>query len=146
MRVILIAMIFTLTACPDTPTPTGTGCADPDPISGTTQLTWDNFGHDFMFKYCTNCHSADIPHSQRNGAPIYHDFDTLIGVMNVKEHVDEQTAWGPAAHNNFMPGAGTDGRCPSTHGGPLDEACPEPTAEERTNLGQWIACEKMRPH
>jgi len=29
--------------------------------------------------------------------------------------------------------------------GRLDEACPEPTGEERTKLAQWIACEKLVP-
>ena len=28
------------------PTKTGTTCADPDPITGTTTLTWQNFGYD----------------------------------------------------------------------------------------------------
>jgi hypothetical protein len=127
------------------PTPTGTTCSDPDPITGTTTLTWSNFGHDFMFKYCTNCHSSTLTDpSQRNGAPTFHDFDTLLGVHEVPDHIDEQAGWGPKAHNNFMPGAGTGGRCPSQLGGPLDEACPEPTGDERTNLAQWIACEKKR--
>jgi hypothetical protein len=99
-----------------------------------------------MTKYCTNCHSSDLTHSERNGAPIYHDFDTLLGVLEVPDHIDEQTGWGPNAHNNFMPGEGTGGRCPSVKGGQLDEACPEPTAEERTNLAQWIACERLRDH
>ena len=145
MRSIFVALVF-VAACTDRPTSTGTTCPDPDPITGTTTLTWDNFGHDFMFKYCTNCHASDIPHSQRNGAPIYHDFDTLLGVLEVPDHIDQQTGWGPNAKNNFMPGAGTNGRCPSTKGGPLDEPCPEPTGEERTNLAQWIACERLRPH
>jgi hypothetical protein len=144
MRTMLLLM--SLAGCPSSPTPTGTTCADPDPITGTTTLTWDNFGHDFMFKYCTNCHSSSLPHSMRNGAPIYHDFDTLIGVVDVIDHVDAQTGWGPNAQNNFMPGAGTNGRCPSVAGGALDEACPEPTGMERTQLAQWLACEKLRPH
>jgi hypothetical protein len=141
--VILIA----LAACSGgSPTPTGTTCADPDPVTGTTTLTWDNFGHDFMFKYCTNCHSSDLPNSKRNGAPIYHDFDTLLGVLEVPDHIDEQTGWGPKAQNDFMPGGGTNNRCPSVPGGSLDENCPEPTGTERTNLSQWIACERLRPH
>lgn len=144
MRVVI--MLLFVTACGARPTPTGTTCADPDPINGTTTLTWDNFGHDFMFKYCTNCHRSDLPHSQRNGAPIYHDFDTVIGVVEVPDHIDQQAGWGPNAQNNFMPGGGTGGRCPSTAGGPLDEDCPEPTGQERTQLAQWIACERLRQH
>ena len=130
-----------------TPTPTGTTCPDPDPVTGTTTLTWDNFGHDFMFKYCTNCHNSALTEpSQRNGAPLFHDFDTLLGVLEVPDHIDEQAGWGPKAKNSFMPGAGTDYRCPSMLGGPLDENCPKPTGEERTNLSQWLACERLRSH
>jgi len=139
-----------VTGCPSDPgkpTPTGTTCADPDPITGTTTLTWNNFGHDFMFAYCTNCHSSSLTlASQRNGAPLFHDFDTLLGVMEVPDHIDEQAGWGPKAHNNFMPGAGTGGRCPSTLGGPLDEDCPAVSGEQRTNLAQWVACERLRNH
>ncbi len=45
-----------------------------------------------------------------------------------------------------MPGDGTNGRCPSVPGGPLDEECPTPNGEERTHLAQWVACERLRPH
>jgi hypothetical protein len=141
-----LVFLVLLAGCTEKPTPTGTTCADPDPITGTTTLTYDNFGQAFMTHYCTNCHSSDLTHSQRNGAPIYHDFDTLLGVLEVPDHIDEQTGWGPNAHNNFLPGDGTSGRCPSVKGGPLDEDCPEPTSEERTNLAQWIACERLRDH
>lgn len=155
MRWIVIALFVGTTACVGctsqaVPTPTGTTCPDPDPITGTTKLTWDNFGKAFMYKYCVNCHDSALPISKRNGAPLYHDFDTLLGVLEVAtgpvNHIDEQAGWGPKAHNNFMPGAGTNGRCPSQLGGPLDEACPEPTGEERTELAQWLACEELRPH
>lgn len=144
MRTLLLLCL--IAGCTDKPTPTGTTCADPDPVTGTTTLTYDNFGQKFMTDYCINCHSSDLTHSQRNGAPIYHDFDTLLGVLEVVDHIDEQTGFGPNAHNTFMPGDGTGGRCPSVKGGALDEACPEPTAEERTNLAQWLACERLRPH
>ena len=60
-------------------------------------------------------------------------------------HIDEQAGWGPNAHNSFMPGAGTGGRCPSTLGGQLDEDCPEPTDQERTDLATFLACEHERP-
>ena len=142
--------VLVVAAC-SSPTPTGTTCADPDPITGTTTLTWENFGHDFMVKYCVNCHDSQLPFAKRNGASKFHDFDTLFGVMEVvgprpPDHIDEQAGWGPNAHNNYMPGDGTNGRCPSTLGGVLDEACPEPSGTERTQLSQWIACERYRPH
>ena len=31
-------------------------------------------------------------------------------------------------------------------GGSLDKDCTQPTGEERTELAQWIACERLRPH
>ena len=141
-----LAVLICMAACAPGPTPTGTTCANPDPISGTTTLTWDNFGRSFMNKYCINCHDSQLTLNQRNGAPLFHDFDSLEGTLNVPDHIDEQAGWGPDAKNNFMPGAGTNGRCPSMLGGPLDEACPVPTSEERTNLSQWLACEIDRPH
>lgn len=135
-------MVLCFAGCSDHPTSTGTMCADPDPVAGTTALTWDNFGSDFMAKYCVNCHSSDLPRSKRNGAPVYHDFDSLVGVLQVANHVDSYAGWGPGAHNTFMPGD----RCPSTKGGALDSACPQPTQQERTDLAQWLACEQLRPH
>ena len=125
-----------LAACGEEPTPTGTVCPTPDPLT----LTYDNFGRDFMTRYCTWCHDSSLPRSQRNGAPIYHDFDTLLGVRQVIDHVDEQAGFGPDAHNTFMPGD----RCPSVKGGPLDKPCDQPTAEERSKLAQWLACERSR--
>jgi hypothetical protein len=135
-----------LAGCPSDPKPTSTGttCADPDPVTGTTTLTWQNFGYDFMCHYCTNCHDSSLKLEQRNGAPLFHDMDTLFGSVAVQVHIDQQAGFGPKAHNTFMPGAGTDYRCPSMLGGSLDEPCPEPTDEERTNLAQWMSCQTQR--
>ncbi|HEX4451035.1 MAG TPA: hypothetical protein VH143_09210 [Kofleriaceae bacterium] len=135
-----------LVACGSDPTPTGTTCANPDPTGGTTTLTWENFGQAFMANYCINCHDSQLTLNERNGAPLFHDFDSLEGVLEVPDHIDEQAGWGPKAQNNFMPGAGTNGKCPSMLGGPLDEDCPDPTGDERTNLSLWIACERLRTH
>ncbi|MBA3819528.1 MAG: hypothetical protein H0X17_11595 [Deltaproteobacteria bacterium] len=120
------------------PTPTETVCPDPDPNT----LTYDNFGTSFMDRYCIHCHASGLTRSMRNGAPLYHDFDTLRGVLQTPGHIDEQAGSGPAAENMFMP----PDRCPSTPGGPLDTDCAQPTAEERRNLALWIACEVDRPH
>jgi hypothetical protein len=136
MRVLVILSL--IAGCSSSPTPTGTTCPDPDPMT----LTYDNFGKPFMTKYCVMCHDSHLPLSKRNGAPLYHDFDTLLGVLEVPDHIDEQAGWGPDAHNSFMPGE----RCPSTPGGSLDTNCEQPTGEERTHLAQWIACERNRPH
>jgi hypothetical protein len=153
----IILLYLVAVGCGDHPTPTGTLCPSPDPMTfgytaadtpGCTGSAGDcNFGKTFMDTYCTNCHSSLLTKpSMRNGAPIFHDFDSLDGVLEVPDHIDEETGIGPKAANHFMPGAGTGGRCPSTLGGPLDEACPEPTDQERTNLALWIACERNRSH
>lgn len=138
-------MFLMFAACTSTPTPTGAVCPDPDP--GTP--SWDDFGEAFMSKYCTMCHDSHLTRSQRNGAPIYHDFDTLLGVVMLCDpktktaiHIDEYAGWGPDAKNSFMPGA----RCPSVPGGSLDQSCAQPTGDERTRLALWVACECQRPH
>jgi hypothetical protein len=138
MRAVVVAALI---GCTQTaPTPTGAACPSPDPMT----LTWDSFGHDFMGRYCINCHASTLPASQRNGAPLFHDVDTLINVLEIADHVDQWAGFGPNAHNTLMPGEGTGGRCPSTLGGPLDMDCLMPTAEERTNLSIWLACEQQR--
>ncbi len=135
MTLLLLAMA----ACTGgTPTSTGTVCPDPDP--GT--LTYDNFGKPFMEKYCTWCHDSALTRSKRNGAPLYHDFDTLLGVLQVPDHIDQQTGIGPKASNDFMP----PDRCPSVAGGAIAVDCAKPTDEERRQLSEWIACERDRPH
>lgn len=134
-----LVLILALAACggPSPPTPTETACPDPDP--GT--LTWEGFGQQFMASYCTMCHASALPRAQRNGAPLYHDYDTLIGVLQIPGHIDEQAGSGPAAHNTRMPPS----RCPSTPGGALDHDCREPSEAERRDLSVWLACERLRP-
>ncbi len=88
-----------------------------------TALTYTNFGQPFMESYCTRCHSSERTGAARNGAPSFHDFDTLFGIKAVSDHIDETTAAGPAATNTGMP---SDGK--------------QPTPDERLQLGEWIAC------
>lgn len=155
------ASIFTLVlvGCGNSPAKTGTVCPSPDPVTiaystatvptctGSTDDGDCGFGKRFMDKYCIVCHTSKLRRAaDRNGAPLYHDFDTLEGVLEVPDHIDEQTGWGPNAKNDFMPGAGTNGKCPSVAGGPLDKACDVPTDEERDKLALWIACERERTH
>jgi hypothetical protein len=120
------------------PTPTQAMCPDPDP--GT--LTWDNFGHQFMTSFCTDCHASSLVHSQRNGAPLYHDYDTLMGVLQIPDHIDQYAGSGPAAHNTVMP----PDRCPTDPGGALNRDCAKPSDDDRTKLSVWLACERKRPH
>lgn len=138
MRLIVLGLLLAACTNPPSHTPTKTVCPSPDP--GT--LTWDNFGQQFMATYCTDCHASTLKRADRNGAPLYHDYDTLIGVLEIPDHIDSYAGSGPAAHNTLMP----PGQCPSVPGGPLNRSCPEPTDAERTNLAMWIACERLRPH
>jgi len=151
-RVPIVVLVLVMACKSGEPTPTGTVCPTPDPMTfgytradtpgctGTDEQC--NFGKTFMDAYCIQCHSSNLARSQRNGAPLYHDFDSLLGVLEVIGHIDEQAGVGPDAHNDFMPGD----RCPSQPGGALTQACPNITERERTELAQWLACEKDRPH
>lgn len=87
-------------------------------------LTYANFGQQFMASYCTRCHSSELRGADRKGAPSFHDFDTVFGVRAVSEHIDETTAFGPAAMNDGMP----------------NDSGAAPTAAERVQLGEWLAC------
>lgn len=115
-----LVLLLLVSACGDPPLfgpPTESVCPD-----GST-ITYDNFGKNFMTKYCTRCHSSELRGADRQGAPSFHDFDTLYGIRAVSDHVDETTASGPAATNTSMP---------------PDK--PSPTLAERKQLGEWIAC------
>lgn len=46
-----------------------------DCSQGTT-LSWDNFGRQFIRRYCSGCHSASLNGSGRQGAPTDMNFDT----------------------------------------------------------------------
>ena len=113
------ALAGSLAACTNQPglEPSGATC----PPSST--LTYASFGQHFMATYCTQCHSSTLTGDQRMGAPLFHDFDTLEGIMAFAQHIDESTAAGPKAVNTLMP--------PFT---------PKPTLEERQQLGEWLAC------
>jgi hypothetical protein len=118
MRAVLLVLVL------------GAGCEKPvfgPPTQSTcpddSQLTYENFGKPFMEQYCTDCHSSTKRGDERMGAPSFHDFDTLFGIMAVSDHIDETSAAGPAAVNEGMPQDG-----------------PFPTLLERKKLGEWIAC------
>lgn len=89
-----------------------------------TELTYELFGRAFMESYCTRCHDSSLTGTARQNAPIDHDFNTLQGVLEVAEHIDEFAAAGPAATNTAMPPNG-----------------PTPSEAERKRLGEWLACE-----
>jgi uncharacterized membrane protein len=115
-----LAMLVVLAGCGGEPLfgpPTQSVCPE-----GST-LTYESFGKPFMETYCTSCHSSELSGTMRNGAPRFHDFDTLVGIRAVANHIDETTAAGPNATNEGMP-----------------PEAPFPTLEERQQLGEWIAC------
>ena len=121
----LLAALFAL-GCGDGgsasgPTETGATCPD-----GST-LSYESFGQGFMERYCTRCHARDLKGAARQGAPLFHDFDTFENIFKVDGHVDEQAAAGPDAVNRFMPPDGA-----------------QPTDEEREQLGEWLACENQK--
>lgn len=108
------------------------GCTNTQPTLGpATQaacapgstLTYETFGKPFMERYCTRCHAIALRGEARQGAPSFHDFDSLNGIKVVADHIDQSTASGPASTNTGMP--------------PDD---PAPTLAERQQLGEWIAC------
>ena len=90
--------------------------------SGST-LTYANFGQPFMETYCTGCHASTLVGDDRNGAPTFHDFDTIEGIRSVADHIDQMAASGPNATNVGMPN---------------DD--PKPSLTERQQLGEWLAC------
>lgn len=113
----------------------GGGCCSEEsevlgPSTGATcptgsTITYANFGMKFMTDYCTRCHSSTLEGDARQGAPLYHDFDTQLGVQQVADHVDQTAGSGPDATNESMP---------------FDGNGPTPTLEERKKLAEWIAC------
>jgi len=120
MRIPIFIALATVAACSG-----GTGDLVPSGATcppGST-LTYDNFAKPFMEAYCTSCHASDLHGADRHGAPVFHDFDTERGILNVHDHVDEQAAAGPENVNKWMP-----------------RDNPKPTDAERYQLGEWLAC------
>jgi uncharacterized membrane protein len=108
------------------------GCTNTPPLFGPptesscppgSALTYEGFAKPFMDSFCTRCHATALVGAARQGAPSFHDFDTLFGIKVVADHIDETTASGPAATNTSMP--------PDN---------PKPSQDQRRQLGEWIAC------
>jgi uncharacterized membrane protein len=76
-------------------------------------LTYSNFGKGFVDSYCIGCHS-----SAANQGGISLEGEGNIGKVKSKMYAEA------AASNSEMPPAGKKA----------------PTADERTKLGEWLAC------
>ncbi|MBL9043676.1 MAG: c-type cytochrome [Myxococcales bacterium] len=88
----------------------------PCPPAGTT-LRYGNFGATFMDSHCQSCHGSQS--IDRQGAPGEFIFDTVEQIQRHRARIFVRSA----ADNNSMPP------------GPDD-----PTAEERRQLAEWLAC------
>ena len=113
------------------------GCGTDPPAQGTFSQsvcptvdppTFASFGQTFFTQYCIVCHSTTKTGDARQGAPVTIDFDTETLVRENTSRIDKQAAFGPAAMNTLMP------IFPN----------PQPTDDERIQLGQFIACEVAR--
>lgn len=92
------------------------------PCPGATTLTYESFGRQFFQRYCLHCHSTTLAGMDRGGAPQGMNFDTLDLITAHKDAI-----WHMAADTNMeMPAAG-----------------PAPSAAERQQLGDWLACGAM---
>jgi hypothetical protein len=84
---------------------------------GGTSLTYDDFGRDFLSKYCQVCHGQGG--TDRNGAPSDYDFYDVEMVRAFKDRIFARAA----GDNTSMPP------------GPDD-----PPAADREKLAEWLAC------
>lgn len=84
---------------------------------GGTELTFENFGEEFLDRYCNYCHGSSIV--DRQGAPPAYVFET-------EEQVER---W---ASRIYVRAAGRNDSMPP---GPDD-----PPREERDKLAEWLAC------
>ena len=108
MKAALLAVA--LSACVDTAV---TIDEVPCPEAG-TQLTYEQFGAQFLGTYCNTCHATS-----KNGAPGAFRFDS---VADVRAHADRI----------FIRAAGPNTTMPP---GPND-----PPLDERDQLAEWLAC------
>ena len=115
------APLVPLVACsPDFPLPPElisqpgeTACGD---------LTYDNFGADFFYRYCLACHHEDnVGDRARTDAPTGINFNRLSGIRQFLARIRLR--------------AGVQGDMP-----PRLLPIPQPTEEERIRLIEWLDC------
>jgi hypothetical protein len=103
---------------PTTGEPASYPSLDERPCPEDSVLTIENFGGPFMLGYCTGCHHSSLEGTDRAGAPEGMDFDSIALVRTFAADI-----WARAGDQNAtMPPLGA------------------PPQEERTRLGEWLAC------
>ena len=102
-----------LVACADAPVPIDDYPCPPDG----TALSYESFGRAFMSAHCDRCHSGI--EGRRSGAPASYRFDTLD---DVRAHADRIFVRAATANTSMPPGPD------------------DPSAEEREQLAEWLAC------
>lgn len=89
----------------------GASGALPDCPTGGTDLTYANFGKAFVDSYCNSCHSG-------NQQP------SLASAAQIAANADAVYAQAGDGNTSMPPG----------------NASAQPTADERSNLAEWLAC------
>lgn len=89
------------------------------PCPSDSALTYESFGKAFFKNYCLHCHSSARTGAERNNAPADVNFDTLDAIRERKDDIFDMAG----DTNTLMPAAGTP-----------------PSAQERHQLGDWLAC------
>ncbi|MDB4986178.1 MAG: uncharacterized protein JWN04_1356 [Myxococcaceae bacterium] len=89
-----------------------------------SKLTYDADIAPIMSSYCVTCHATTVPDSQRHGAPTDHNFDSLLGLLEEADHVDQEAGSNGTTTNTKMPPRGY----------------PAPTLQQRMMLSEWLAC------
>lgn len=112
-----LASLATFGAACEGGEPTGATCPD-----GST-LTYASFGEQFMADYCVMCHSSTA--EDRHGAPKSANFDTIEEIRAKADDIDSAAGKGPSASNDWMPDSAS---------------VAFPTATEREQLAEWLAC------
>jgi uncharacterized membrane protein len=74
--------------------------------------------------YCTDCHAADLAADERHGAPLDHNLDSEIALIQYPLHVTDFAGAGPLGVNTAMP----------------PEGSPQPTVSERHKLAAFLTC------
>jgi len=91
---------------------------DPGDCERDPPVSWDNYAHGFVTRYCTSCHSSQLAGADRSGAPAGLDLDSEAAVR----------AYGGAIRANTL---GDDPSMPPGGG---------PDAAELSLLDEWLTC------